>query len=161
MAEAEITEAELTNLQNQSVAALGAATSSPKYVLPELAAGLLMAIPALCDEIRHARDRVAFLEAQLAAVRRLVDETLDPDDPPRPLTDADDPDDWVLVDQSPERDTGATGPTTVPALFTGDEYTRHSHRHPAGGRERHAHTGSAEHAHPDRQLGPAYDHDVY
>jgi len=47
-----MTEAELTRLQNQSVAALGASLDSPKYVLPPAAADILIAIPALCDEVR-------------------------------------------------------------------------------------------------------------
>jgi hypothetical protein len=60
----------------------------------------------------------------------------------------------ALLSELGERDAPAP-------LFGGDMYTRHCHRHPAGGRERHAHNGSVDHAHPDRRLGPAYDHDVY
>jgi hypothetical protein len=50
-----MTEDELTDLQNQSVAVLGASLDSPKYVLPPAAADLLIAVTALCDEVRFLR----------------------------------------------------------------------------------------------------------
>jgi len=57
-------EDELAALQQQSVDVLAASTSSPKHVLPSAAAALLVAVPALCDEVRTARTgREALREA--------------------------------------------------------------------------------------------------
>ena len=64
-------EAELAALQNDSVAALARASFDPKHVLTGEAAALLLAIPALCDEIRGLRAVMEELAPAPAEVVRL------------------------------------------------------------------------------------------
>lgn len=64
---AELDEAELTRLQNASVAVMGAAMAgNPKHTLSPAAGAVLLAVPALTDEVRHYRAENARLHEALA-----------------------------------------------------------------------------------------------
>jgi hypothetical protein len=58
-----MTEDELTALQNQSVAVMAASLDSPTHALTPAGEAVVLAVPALCDEVRAVRAALGDLYA--------------------------------------------------------------------------------------------------